>query len=67
MKIIQQRTFGKRGGKLPFAIELDLFGMQASCCVSDGMALQVMESDADTPIEKAGCIIGPGFKAFGRQ
>ena len=67
MKIVQERTFGKGGGKLPFAIELRLFRMPASSCVTDGMPLQVMESDADTTIEKAGSIVGPGFKAFGGQ
>ena len=66
MDVVQDLIFGKPRRELPFAVLFGDIGIQLSSGIADGMAEQVMESDSDTTVEKAGPMISAGFKASGR-
>ena len=50
MKVVQDLFFGQTRRELPFTVLLGQIGIYAPSGVADGMPLQVMEPDSDTPI-----------------
>jgi hypothetical protein len=65
VEAVEDLSCGQACWELPFAEQARLLGIEASACVTEGVAVGIVEADAEAALEEAAAVILAGLEEAG--